>query len=161
VVPWGAFAAGLVAVSVALWNQLQTRRERRRNLYSEAYRAGVSWAELYYRVRRRDGEGEQEIVAMFHDAQEAIDYHEGWLSIESESLGRAYRRFVSSIKTAAGPLIQQAWNDDPVKAKDGITPDSGIHLDLGDAKDVFLGDVADHLSPWPWRWVALKMRYKD
>lgn len=161
IVPWGAFVAGIIALAVALWNQLQNRRDRRRTLYSEAYRAGLAWAELYYRVRRRCEGQQKEIVCMFHDAQEQIDYHQGWLSIESPSLGRAYKKFVRSVKETAQPKIQRAWQEDPVDPADGIAPESGDHLDVREAQEAFLQDVSDHLSPLPWRWAALRERYKE
>ena len=39
-----------------------------------------------------------ELVPLFHQAQETISYHEGWLRTESPPLGRAYAKFVNELK---------------------------------------------------------------
>lgn len=159
VVPWGAFVAGLVALGVAGWNQLQTRRDRRRTLYSEAYRAGLAWTELYYRVRRRKAEDPYELVRLFHEAQEEITYHEGWLATESRTLGAAYAAFVTAVKDETRPRIQKAWADPPCDPDEGLEVPDGEHPHVEAAKQKFVGDVRDHLSPWPWDWHALGERY--
>src|SRR4051812_37730383 len=118
----GSILALTGAVGVAAWNQYQSRRDRRRDLYSEAYRAVVSWAEMPYRVRRRDSQKPHELVALFHELQEAIDYHDGWISIESPELARAYRHFVDQVKSKTSPAIKQAWADPPCDPAEGFTP---------------------------------------
>lgn len=56
---WGpliALAAPIgAAVLTALFGITQARRDRRRNLYSTAYRSAMAWKEMVYRVRRRAG----------------------------------------------------------------------------------------------------------
>lgn len=162
VIPWAAFLAGVVALAVAAWNQYQSRRDRRRDLYSEAYKAVVSWAEMYYRVCRRDPQKPYEVVAMFHELQESIDYHEGWIGIESAPLARAYRRFVTDVKRKCEPAIRAAWAAEPCDPKEGFTPpDGGEAIDISVEKEGFLGDVNDHLSLHPERRHKLGERYPE
>jgi hypothetical protein len=127
----------------------QARGDRRRSLYSNAYKAAMSWVEMVYRVRRRCDGQEQELVARFHDAQEDIAYHEGWLSTESAALGRSYCTFVAAVREASSPLIQTAWKE-PVRALAEHTREADGHPVVRAARDAFLRDVRDHLSVWPW-----------
>ncbi|MDX6584284.1 MAG: hypothetical protein QOI10_3468 [Solirubrobacterales bacterium] len=159
VVPWAAFVAGVIALAVAGWNQLEARRDRRRTLYSEAYRAALEWIELYYRVRRRDPENPHELVGLFHAAQESINYHEGWISTESPVLGRAYNAFVEKVKSAARPLIQEAWSEPPCNPEDGLELPDHQHPNVDEAKRQFLTDVSDHLSLDHGRRANLNARY--
>lgn len=159
---FGAALAFLSVVGIAVWNSVQARRDRRRDLYSAAYKAVVSWAELYYRVRRRDPDKPYELVALFHEVQESIDYHDGWISIESPELARAYRAFCEAVKGKTGPAIKRAWAENPCDAKEGFTPPNGDELPrIDDEKRQFLADVNDHLSLSPERRVALRQRYPE
>jgi hypothetical protein len=158
----GAALALLSAVGIAWWNAAQTRRDRRRDLYSAAYKSVVSWAELYYRVRRRDPAKPYELVALFHEVQEAIDYHDGWISIESPELARAYRMFAAAVKRKTGPAIKRAWAEEPCDPKNGFTPPDGDGLPgIEDEKRQFLADVNDHLSLSLERHLALNQRHPE
>jgi hypothetical protein len=148
--PLAALAGVILAAVIAgsfVW--YQARGDRRRTLYSNAYKAAMSWVEMVYRVRRRCDGQEQELVARFHDAQEEIAYHEGWLSTESAALGRSYCRFVAAVREAAIPLIQASWKE-PVRPLAEHTRDGDGHPDVRAARDAFLIDVREHLSFWPW-----------
>jgi hypothetical protein len=159
VIPWAAILAGLIALLVAGWNQLESRRDRRRTLYSEAYRAALEWVELYYRVRRRDPENPHELVPLFHTAQESINYYQGWLSTESEVLGRAYCAFVDEVKRTTKPLLNEAWSDEPCDPTEGLVLSDEKHPQVAVAKRQFLADVSDHLSLDFGRRARLRARY--
>jgi hypothetical protein len=146
--------AGVLGAAVigGLFVWAQARRDRRRSLYSDAYKAAMSWVEMVYRVRRRCEGQEQELVARFHDAQEDISYHEGWLSSESPALCRSYCRLVAAVREAAAPLIQAAWKE-PVRPLAEHTRPEDVHPDVTAARDALLLDAREHLSPWFWvRW---------
>lgn len=136
------------AVIAGLFVWAQARRDRRRNLYSNAYKAAMSWVEMVYRVRRRCNGQEQELVARFHDAQEEISYHEGWLSTEAPALGRSYCRLVAAVREQASPLIQAAWKE-PVRPIAEHASANDQHPDVAAARDAFLLDAREHLSMWP------------
>jgi hypothetical protein len=60
----GAAISAVVAAAVAIYLNAAARRRdersRRRDLYSNAYRAGLEWCEGVYRVRRRNPDGSQD-----------------------------------------------------------------------------------------------------
>lgn len=159
----GAILALTGVVGVAAWNQYQSRRDRRRDLYSEAYKAVVSWAEMPYRVRRRDPDQPYELVARFHDLQEAIDYHDGWISTESPELARAYRAFVSQVKAKTREAIARAWEQPPCDPRNGFTPPDGQQElpNVEAEKRQFLVDINDHLAFDHDRSEALRRRYPE
>ena len=73
-----ASSAIVVAVFTAVFARLSAQRDRRRQMYGEAFRTALEWREMLYRVRRRDNtdEGDRVIVDKFHDLQERLDYYE-------------------------------------------------------------------------------------
>jgi hypothetical protein len=158
-------AAALVAAAVALFglffNRASERRDRRRTLYSEAFQAAVGWAEMYYRVRRRDPEQPYAMAERFHSIQERIDFHQSWIASESVALGRAYCRLVLSIKALTYAEIKQAWESPPASPASGFSVAPVAAAELEAAKDLFIGDLRDHLSLAPWRRRALGNRYGD
>lgn len=152
-IPWPAVAAGIAAITIALINflysQWASRVDRRRHLYSEAYKAAMAWVEMLYRVRRR-GEGTgNDLVERFHVLQETIAYHEGWLATESPALARSYCKLIDAVRDAVSPLIKQAWTDEP-RARSHQRIDGDEDPNVRSARDDFLRDARDHLSLWPW-----------
>ena len=147
-----AITAGLAAIIAIYLNAVGRNREndaRRRDLYSNAYRAALEWQEAVYRVRRRNPDGSQdyELVAHFHDLQERIAYYEGWLSIESASLGTAYRKFLDDVMGQCQPMLQDAWSR-PGRPPTQPTLTDENCPDLDASKADFCLAVRDHLSPW-------------
>src|SRR4051812_46812472 len=94
-----AAAATLVAASMAgMAAYLASRRERRRLLYGEAFKAAMGWHEMLYRVRRRRDDNAGEIVDQFHELQERLTFYQGWIASESRYMERSYKRLVSEVK---------------------------------------------------------------
>ncbi len=153
---WAAIWAAAIAAAVALllaWRAHQDNvRDRQRATYSEAYKAAMGWVEMVYRVRRRSNKEDPTLVELFHARQEAITYFQGWISTESEGMGRAYGAFVTKLRAATGHLLQEAWRQEP-KPPWAEGHGEGPHPDCQAASDHFLRQVRLHLSPWPWdRW---------
>lgn len=158
-----AVIAGSVALVVpllgALAAYLATKRQQRRTTYSEAVRAATAWKELLYRVRRRRADGVPQLMERFHVAQEELAYYEAWIGAESHYMAASYKRLVAAVKTKTEPLIQQAWKD-RVRTPPGDAQPGDVHPDLEPDVGVFLQDVRGHLSPWPWRKLAVVLRNK-
>jgi hypothetical protein len=154
-----AFAAGAVAVWSAQFTERVKQRDRRRAVYSDAYKAALGWQELLYRVRRRSKDPEQvrDLVAQFHAFQEKITYFEGWLGTESAALGRSYARLLRRVKSETEDLIRHAWRT-PGRDVDEDQPEDERHPDIGRECEHFLSDVRDHLSPWPWQRMMVNHR---
>jgi hypothetical protein len=161
VIPWAAVAAGLFTLLGLALARLSERRDRRRTLYSEAYRAALAWVEMLYRVRRRDPERSYELAAKFHELQEDINFFQGWIESESIAFGRAYQRLVLEVKALTLPDIQVAWATGPVDPQQGFSLQGETHPPVESAKQQFLRDLRAHLSLKPAdRW-ALRSRYSD
>jgi hypothetical protein len=147
----GAAIPATIAAAVAIYASVVGRKredqQRRRDLYSEAYRLALEWCEAIYRVRRRapDGSQDRELVEHFHKLQERIAYYEGWLSIENAELGCAYQQFLSKVLLECRPLIQEAWGKPGREPTDGPSGDD-THPKLAQAKKAFLAEVRRHLA---------------
>jgi hypothetical protein len=145
-----ALFAGAVALVLNALTRRRADRNRRRDLYSEAYRTALEWCEGVYRVRRRapDGADDRELVAHFHSLQERIAYYQGWLCIEAADLGRAYQHFLDQVMAECRPLLQAAW-EEPGRLPTAATPPDEKTPELSQAKERFLRDVRQHLAaPW-------------
>ena len=133
-------------------------RDRRRQLYSEAFKAAMSWVEMVYRVRRRSVEVQDELVQHLHQIQEDISFYEGWLSTEAPELGQSYAVFVSSVRSTVRPLLREAWARRARPPWKG-TPVGEVEPDISVAKENYLRDVREHLSPWWWVRRRVRKRY--
>lgn len=147
-----AASAAVSALSVAILSaalaRLFAQRDRRRQMYGEAYRTALEWREMVYRVRRRDNttEHNRELVDKFHDLQERLDYYEGWIGSESRFMRRSYSKLVGAAKTATKEDLQDAWNK---RGRTGNADAADHHPEIDtDIKDGFLKDVRGHLSIW-------------
>jgi hypothetical protein len=161
VIPWAAVAAGIFTLAGLAISRFSERRDRRRTLYSEAYRAALAWVEMLYRVRRRDPEHPYELAAQFHKLQEDIDFYQGWIESESIAFGRAYRHLVLEVKALTLPDIQAAWAAGPVDPQQGFSLQGETHPPVEPAKQQFLKDLRAHLSLKPADRLALRSRYSD
>jgi hypothetical protein len=161
VIPWAAVAAGIFTLAGLAISRFSERRDRRRTLYSEAYRAALAWVEMLYRVRRRDPEHPYELATQFHKLQEDIDFYQGWIESESIAFGRAYRRLVLEVKALTLPDIQMAWATGPIDPLQGFSLQGETHPPVEPAKQQFLKDLRAHLSLKPADRLALRSRYSD
>ncbi|MDV3267232.1 hypothetical protein [Mycobacterium avium] len=160
-----AGAAAASAIVVALLSAFIARvfvgRDRRRGMYGQAFRAALEWQEMLHRVRRRNNteENDRVIVDKFHDLQERLDFHEGWIGSESKYMRRSYRKLVHASKSAMLSHIQAAW-DKP--GKNGNADPDATHPAIDQEMiDGYLRDVRAHLSLQPWRWVAVAWRNRE
>lgn len=156
-----AIIAGSVALTVAVLSALSAylaaKRQQRRVTYSEAVKAATAWTELLYRVRRRRRGQGPAIIELFHLAQENLAYYQAWVGAESPHMACSYRRLVTTVKAATEAEIQQAWQD-PIRPIPGDALPNENHPDIDEAVGAFLKDVRSHLSPWPWRKLAMVRR---
>jgi hypothetical protein len=160
-IPVAALVTGALSLIGIAVNRYVDRRDRRRTLYAEAYKAAVAWVEMLYRVRRRDPERPYELAARFHEVQERVDFHQGWIDAEHVAFGRAYRQLVAEIKRLTFDEIKEAWRNPPCDPNDGFSLEAEVHPPVAEAKGTFVADLRDHMSLRPWRRQALKRRYRD
>ena len=145
---------GIVSLLVA---HMANKRERRRVLYSEAVKTAVTWREMVYRVRRRGTGQERELIERFHALQDDLSYYQAWVGAESKAMSSSYERLIKAIKTKTEPLITAAWEAD-LRAAPGNARQTDQHPDLSEPLANFMRDVRGHLSPWPWRKLAVMLR---
>lgn len=149
----GAGITAVLAATVAIYlNAVGRKREdrnRRRDIYSQAYRTALEWCEAVYRVRRRaaDGSDDRALVERLHDLQERIAYYQGWLCIEAADLGTSYQTFLDQVMAACRPLLQEAWSN-PGREPNASTPSDERAPELSEAKETYLREVRKHLSRW-------------
>ncbi len=156
-------APGLIALMTYTHQSRQARYDRRRELYSGAFRAVMGWVEGYYRVRRRSPGDERRVVAHLHDLWEQVAFYESWLATEAPELGWSYRQLVRRVKDSVSPLITAAWATDPQPMADELPADELRPETLPDllrARDQYLTDIRSHQSPWPWSRRELYRRYR-
>jgi hypothetical protein len=155
-----AAATVSVAAVSALAAYLASKRERRRALYSEAVKAAVAWEEMLFRVRRRSGGQERELVDRFHELQDDLTYHQAWVGSESKYMKRSYDKLIAEVKHSTADLITEAWGQ-PLRPPPGNALPDDDFPSLGPVVDVFLRDVRSHLSPWVWRKLAVAYRNRS
>jgi hypothetical protein len=151
----GAAIAGAMIAAIAAY--LSTKRDRRRLLYGEAFKAALGWQEMLYRVRRRAKGGEAAIVDKSHDLQEELTYYEGWMGSESKYMARSYRRLVRAVKQGTESHITTAWSES-IRPVPGNATEEDVHPRFQTESDGFLRDVRAYLSPWQWRKFGMMWR---
>jgi type II secretory pathway pseudopilin PulG len=149
----------IVAILSSLAIYFASKRQDRREIYSKAVQAIVGWREMLYRVRRRVAGQETDLVKSFHSLQEQLDYYEAWVGSESKYMSRSYVKLVKDVKGKTEKLITEAWTQ-PIRPAPGNASKGDSHPDIQAALDRFLMDVRSHLSPLPWRKIAIVYRNK-
>lgn len=158
----GAIITGFVAIFNRALDSRRKDRDRRRDLYAQAYRDCLAWQEGYFRVRRRpsDGSTDRNLVERFHELQEALDFHEGWINSESLAMGRAFSRFKSDVKGDCEAPIRNGWKVAPVPPG-GALPSDEVKPNSEISACRFQRDTRQHLSPWPWFRLCVWLRYRS
>jgi hypothetical protein len=141
----GATVVALITATAAFF---ASKRDRRRQLYGEAYRAAMAWREMLYRVRRRQADKTSELIDRSHDIQEQIYYYTGWIGSESKLLQRSYIRLVQKVKSETKGPLQVAWETQPPEGVHWRSLEAETHPNVELAADQFLRDVRNHLSAW-------------
>lgn len=156
-----ALSAVVVALLSAFIARIYVGRDRRRQMYGEAFRAALEWREMVYRLRRRDNtkEGDRVIIDRFHDLQERLDFYEGWIGSESKYMRRSFKRLVDAAKNATSADIRVAW--DQAGNKGNADNDDHHPTIEQSAMDDYLRDVRAHLSLQPWRWMGVAWRNRE
>jgi hypothetical protein len=150
---WAVIAAAVLSAVLGSITYLtassRATRDRRRQLYSDAFRAATSWVEVLYRVRRRSEASQDAIVSRLHQIYEEIEYFQGWLSTEAPELGRSYATLVEAIRMKVNEPLRVAWSV-PARPPWVGTPTNEVLPDVREAEEKYLQDIRDHLSPWWW-----------
>jgi hypothetical protein len=156
---FAATLAALVATLTLALNMTAARRDRRRNLYSDAYRATMSWIEMAYRAYHAKPEDDGEFLDVYHKLWEDVRYFQGWLLMESAELGYSFAQFKEAVQRVCEEAIESTWLKRTTESKPLVelpvepSPDT-----FRSEQDRFLQDARDQLSPNPWTRAMMRRR---
>lgn len=99
------------AVALFALQQRSTAREQLRQHFADALADIYRWAELPYRVRRRNPAPEvrYEMAARISDLQEQLQHHSAWLRVENRDVHAAFIRLRDVVKEGTRADLQSAW----------------------------------------------------
>jgi hypothetical protein len=154
-------AAFVAAVTLAM-NMTAGRRDRRRNLYSDAYRATMSWIEMAYRAHHARPDEDAAFLDGYHKLWEDIRYYQGWILMESYELGYSFALFKEAVQTVCEDVIESAWASRTEESKPlGALPVEPSPETFRYEQDRFLEDARDQLSPNPFTRRAMRRRVQE
>jgi hypothetical protein len=158
---YAAALAGLIAVGTLAVNVTAGRRDRRRNLYSDAYRATMAWIEMAYRAYHASPEDDEKFLDSYHKLWEDVRYYQGWLLMESPELGYSFAQFKEAVQRVCEGVIESAWMARTTESKPLETlPVEPSPETFRYEQDCFLQDASDQLSPNPFTRAGMRRRVK-
>lgn len=106
-----AFLAAAIAIGGYIWQQRQTRADKRAVMYSEALRAVEDYAEAPFLVRRRQGKDARATVStQVSEIQSRLALSAALLTISANAhIAKAYDDLVTITKKTAGPAMTDSW----------------------------------------------------
>lgn len=152
-----AIVTGLVALVVLAVNQYQARQDARRKDFAEALAAVERYAELPYRIRRRQDstpEVRGRIAEFIHEVQQDLLFHKSWMRIQAPNVVEVYDSLLQATREEAGSAMSEAWSMTPI-ARDEDMP-FGEHLDfprMEVERARYVRAVSYELEFPPFRWV--------
>ncbi len=118
-----AVITGLVAIIALVVNQYQVRRDGRRKDFAEALAAVERYAELPYRVLRRQEstpEVRGRIAEFIHDVQQDLLFHQSWMRIQDPRVADAYDSLLRITREEAGAAMTEAWSESPIASDEAM-----------------------------------------
>lgn len=146
----GGLIAGLISLLVVYAHLRSEQRNKDDELYGRAFKAVMDWMELPYRtLRARDDSVEQqrELRNRFHELQEDIQYHRGWIGFRSNRLGISYENFAYSTKALVSPCIQKLEADPGYSRKELIAEMAEAKVNVDREIEIFR-DSVQHRRSW-------------
>lgn len=152
-----ALIAGLVALTVLAVNQYQARQDARRKDFAEALAAVERYAELPYRILRRQDstpEVRGRMADFVHGVQQDLLFHKSWVRIQSPRVAEVYDALLRITREEAGSAMTKAWRTAPI-SKDEDMP-LGVALSfpqMEEARVKYVRAVGYELEFPPFRWI--------
>jgi hypothetical protein len=151
-----AILTGLVALLVFAGNQYQARKDRLRKDFAEALAAVERYAELPYRILRRQDstpEVRGSTAEQVHEVQQDILFHKSWVRIQSSEVADTYDALLEAMRVEAGSAMTQAWNTTPISKDEDMPLGAGFSFPQLDTEKVkYLEAVRRQLQPTVLRW---------
>jgi hypothetical protein len=102
-------------------NQRTGRRERQARAFAEALTAIEDYANMPYRIRRRQPEARHEISVELDKIQSRVAFQHAWLQIEAPEVAAAYDHLIRAARSEAGEQMKQAWAQPPPKSDEEMS----------------------------------------
>lgn len=149
------FALAGVLVTVAV-NQHLARQDRLRKDFAEALAAVERYAELPYRVRRRQGAGpetRERISDVTHGVQQDLLFYQSWVRIQAPRVADAYDALVGAMRREAGRAMSEAWRTGAITADEDMPLGDGYDFpEMRQRRAEYVGAVRRQLEWGPARW---------
>ncbi len=149
------FALAGVLITVAV-NQHLARQDRLRKDFAEALAAVERYAELPYRVRRRQGAGpdtREHLSEAIHEVQQDLLFHQSWIRIQDSRVADAYDVLVGTTRREAGHAMTEAWRTAVITADEEMPLGVGYDFpEMRQRRAEYIGTVRWQLQWGPARW---------
>ena len=152
-----AVITGFIALLSVAWNQYQARQDARRKDFAEALAAVERYAELPYRIRRRQGstpEVRGRMAEFIHEVQQDLLFHKSWVRIQSPRVAEVYDSLLRATREEAGSAMTEAWNTAPISNDEDMP--LGVALSfprMEEARAKYVRAVGHELEFPPSRWI--------
>jgi hypothetical protein len=147
--------AGVLATVAA--NQFLARQDRLRKDFAEALAAVERYAELPYRILRRqasDAETRERLSEAIHEVQQDLLFHRSWVRVQDARVADAYDALVGAARREAGQAMTQAWSTDPIASDEGMPLGVGLTFpEMERRREEYIEAVRWQLQWLPARWV--------
>lgn len=158
---FAAILAAFVAIATLAVTLAAARRDRRRTLYSEAYRTTMSWIEMAYRAYHAPPDDGGKFLDGYHKLWEDVRYFQGRLLMESTELGYSFALFKEAVQVVCENAIESAWLERSAAAKPLVElPVEPSPETFRAEQDHFLEDAHDQLSPNPLTRAMMRRRVR-
>lgn len=151
-----AILTGLVALVVLAVNQYQARQDARRKDFAEALAAVERYAELPYRIRRRQEstpEVRGRIAEFIHEVQQDLLFHKSWMPIQAPRIADAYDSLLRTTRDEAGSAMSEAWSTTPIARDEDMPLGVGLSFPRMEEERVrYIRAVSYELEFPPLRW---------
>jgi hypothetical protein len=149
------FALVGVFVTIAA-NQHLSRRDRLLKDFAEALAAVERYAELPYRVLRRQGSGpeaRERVAEAIHGVQQELLFHKSWVRIQDPRVADAYDALLAATREEAGGAMTEAWRSTPIAADEDMPLGVGLSFPLIEERRAeYVNMVRCRLQWPPLRW---------
>lgn len=152
-----AIITGLVALLVLAVNQYQARQGARRKDFAEALAAVERYAELPYRVLRRQSstpEVRGRIAEFIHEVQQDLLFHQSWMRIQAPRVAGVYDSLLRTTREEAGSAMTKAWGTVPITADENMPLKVDLSFpQMAEERIKYIEAVKYELEFPPRRWI--------
>jgi len=138
-------------------NQFLARQDRLRKDFAEALAAVERYAELPYRILRRqasDAETRERLSEAIHEVQQDLLFHRSWVRVQDARVADAYDALVGAASREAGQAMTQAWSTDHIASDEGMPLGVGLTFpEMERWRKEYIEAVRWQLQWLPARWV--------